>query len=204
MHSNTCLVSPEESQQLKKVVEQLRQVMANTNTLIAPEEVLGSVQQKLDECLELMKPHSGQEERAMGYYDLDYGDNLNGLQPYSPFIGEYNPLAPPMDCRVDGERLIGEMVLNELYEGPPNSVHGGVISGIYDQLLAMVGTLQGKAGPTAYLHIEYKQVTPLYEKVRFEAWIDRIEDKKIFVKGQCIHNDKLLSEAEALFINALL
>jgi len=204
MHSNECRASTEESQALHTCVERLREVMEKTNTLIAPADTLTVLTQKLDECLALMIPHSDNRKRAMGYYNLNYPQyKLNDLQPYSPFIGEYNPLAPPLNCRVEGDKVVGEVTFNELYEGPPDCCHGGIISGVYDQLLAMASTVQNNAGPTAFLHIEYKNKTPLYKKIRFEAEVVRIKDKKIFVTGRSYCGDTLLSEAEALFINKI-
>ena len=203
MHSNTSRANADESQALHSVIEKLRQVIERSNTLHAPVAALQQLSDKLDDCLVLMAPHSGNNQRAMGYYNLNHGEQLNDLQPYSPFIGEYNPIAPRLVCRGEGNKVIGEVTLSGIYEGPPNACHGGIISGIYDQLLATAGTIQGKAGPTAYLHIDYKNITPLYQPVRFEVWVDRIEGKKIFVKGHSYCGEKLLSEAEALFINTL-
>lgn len=204
MHSNKSRVNHEEEQILQDVIAALRTLMKQTNTLVAPIETLKTLDLKLSQCIDFIQSSVTGNRRAMAYYNPDVGQKIDRMQPYSPFIGHYNPLAPPLDCWLEGNKAIGEVVLNELYEGPPNSCHGGVISGIYDQLLAMASIPLGKSGPTAYLHITYKGFTPLYKKIRFETWIDRIEGKKIYAKGCCYHEDTLLTEADALFIDLLL
>jgi hypothetical protein len=53
---------------------------------------------------------------------------------------------------------------------------------------------------TATLTTHYRKLTPLHDELRFEAWVDRIDDRKIFTSGCCYANGDLVTEAEALFI----
>jgi len=203
MHSYTTRANTHERAALSDTVATLRDLIEQVNSCHVPADLLNSVNATLQASLCRLNEVTVPNERAMAYYDVSHEGPLNNLQPYSPFMGEFNPLAPPMECRYEGGRALGKVVFSLAYEGPPNSCHGGIVAGIYDQLLALPGLQEGKAGPTAYLHTDYRQPTPLLKEIDFSAWIDRIDGKKIFVKGESYCDGVLLSEANALFINQL-
>lgn len=203
MHSYQSRADIVEQTALSETVATLRELIEQTNSCRVSADVLLSVNEILKGVVSSLKEADVPNERAMAYYDVGYEGKLNNLQPYSPFMGEFNPLAPPMACQYEGEVALGQVVFTRAYEGPPESCHGGMVAGIYDQLLALPGLQVNKAGPTAYLHIDYRQPTPLLRTVDFKAWIDRVEGNKIFVKGESHCDGVLLSEANALFINQL-
>lgn len=129
----------------------------------------------------------------------------NHTLPYSPLCGPYNPIAPPVAMRFDAQKteLHGTVSCRRAYEGPKGLVHGGVIAGIYDQLLALLTTCSGRPSYTAYLNIQYKLPTPLYTELSLKAWIASIDGRKAIIKGQCMADGKILTEAEGLFIQVL-
>lgn len=122
--------------------------------------------------------------------------------PYSPICGPFNPIAPPLQLSFDkkAQQLIGIICPQRAYEGPKGLLHGGVISAIYDQVLAMLSTCLDRPSFTAYLNIQYCKPTPLFEDLRFSAWVDSIEGRKAYIKGHCTLNGEILTEAEGLFI----
>jgi|SRR5690554_1425491 len=123
--------------------------------------------------------------------------------PYSPICGPFNPVAPPVDLSFDKEKqqLIGRLCAQRVYEGPQGLLHGGIISAIYDQILAMLSTCLDRPSFTAYLTIQYCKPTPLFEDLVFTAWVDAIEGRKAFIKGHCTLHGDILTEAEGLFIH---
>jgi len=203
MHSYQTRASDNEKLALSETVSTLRKLIEQAASCRVSADLLLSINETLQDAVSRIKEADVPNERAMAYYDVGYEGALNNLQPYSPFMGEFNPLAPPMTCRYEGAVALGKVVFSPVYEGPPNSCHGGIVAGVYDQLLALPGLQVNKAGPTAYLHIDYRQPTPLQNEVDFTAWIERVEGKKIFVKGASHCDGVLLSEANALFINQL-
>jgi len=101
----------------------------------------------------------------------------------------------------DGKRtVIGRARFNAAYEGPPGNVHGGMVAAAWDEVLGMAQSLSGNAGFTGTLTIKYRTPTPLYEDLVFNAWVDRVEGRKIFVSGVCHAGERLCSEAEGIFI----
>jgi len=129
----------------------------------------------------------------------------NGFFDRSPIVGLSNPLAAPLALEMgtdeEGRRIvIGRVVFNAAYEGPPGNVHGGMVAAAWDEVLGMAQSLSGQAGFTGTLTVRYRSPTPLYEPLEFNAWVDRVEGRKIFTAGRCYAGDRLTSEADAIFI----
>lgn len=125
--------------------------------------------------------------------------------PYSPISGPFNPVAPPLQLHFDKEKqqLLGTLCAQRAYEGPQGLLHGGIIAAVYDQILAMLSTCLDRPSFTAYLNVQYCKPTPLFEDLVFSAWIDAIDGRKAFIKGHCLLNGEILTEAEGLFIQVL-
>ncbi len=120
--------------------------------------------------------------------------------PFSPIMGSLNPASFGIEIRREGERVVSEVRLNEVVEGATGLVHGGVIAGIYDELLASANLMIKSGGPTGTLTVRYRRPTPLYETLRFEGWVERTDAKKVYAKGHCLAGDQVVSEAEAIFV----
>ena len=86
------------------------------------------------------------------------------------------------------------------YEGPPGSVHGGVVAATFDEVLGMTQSLSGQPGMTGTLTVKYRRPTPLHRDLRFEGTLDRVDGRKIFTTGRCFDGDTLTAEAEGLFV----
>jgi acyl-coenzyme A thioesterase PaaI-like protein len=79
-------------------------------------------------------------------------------------------------------------------------VHGGVVAGVWDQVLAFACMIQGTPGHTATFSTHYRAITPLHEELRFEAWVERTDGRRVFARGHCHAGGTLVSEADGLFI----
>jgi acyl-coenzyme A thioesterase PaaI-like protein len=115
-----------------------------------------------------------------------------------PWVGPSNAVAPPMRIHLDGNVLVGIVTCSDVYS-VSERVHGGVIAGLFDTILAMRGSLSG-AGTTANLVINYKKSVPLNRALRLEAKVDRIDGRKCYVSGRMQYEDEILVEANALTI----
>ena len=116
-------------------------------------------------------------------------------------VGMRNPVAVPLDMqRSDEGRAWASFHLNALYEGPPETVHGGVVALILDQVFGEAAAAGGSPGMTGTLTIRYERNTPLGD-VSAEAWIDRTEGVKTIVKGEMRDADgQTTATAEGIFI----
>ncbi len=116
-------------------------------------------------------------------------------------VGMRNPIAVPLEIqRSDEGRAWASFHLNALYEGPPGTVHGGVVALVLDQVLGEAAAAGGSPGMTGTLTLRYERNTPLGD-ASAEAWIDRVEGVKTIVKGELRDADGETSvRAEGIFI----
>lgn len=124
------------------------------------------------------------------------------VMPYSPVIGKLNPVAPPVRIVLDGDEAVGSATFDAPYNGPPDSVHGGILAAVFDEVLGAACFLQGLGAFTGTLTIRYRQTTPLGEPIRFRGRVTQVEDRKIFASGEATSEDgaTLYAEAEGIFI----
>lgn len=183
---------------LAAVVDALRDTLRLSVTLNSDADSLRGLASQVRELNDAMHPHAGQ--RQLEHFNARPGDDLAGILPCSPLTGRYHPIAPPVELRREGNTLVGEVTLNEVYEGPEGHVHGAWVAAIYDQLLALACVVNGTGGPTAKLSVDYLKPTPLHRPLRFEVNVDSADDRKIFASGSCFCDDVMVSRCEGLFI----
>lgn len=109
----------------------------------------------------------------------------------SPWSGELNGVAPPMriDRGVrDGEPcMLGRVRLSRLREGPARGVHGGVIAGLFDEILAAGQSLTGSTpGVTGRLIVRYRRITPIDTDLLFRSWVERDRGLRLDLRAECL------------------
>ncbi len=187
--------------ELLRLTAGLRRAIDASVSLSLSAAELAGLADRMDALASALVEGSGERPFAR-YGSLDPLDP-NAMLPFSPVTGRYNALSPPIELEllaVAPARIVGRATFGTPYEGPPSSVHGSVIASAYDQILAMAAIANEAAGPTATLTIRYRRRTPLDTPLRFEAWTERIEGRKAFVRGSCHAEGELVSEAEGLFV----
>ena len=120
--------------------------------------------------------------------------------PYDAVLGSYNPIALPVRVAWEPPRAIAHARFDTPYEGPPGCVHGAVLAGVFDQVFNVVNLMAEVPGPTASLSLEYERMTPLHADLRFEAWVESIDGRKVTTVGHALHEDQLTVKARGLFI----
>ncbi len=186
----------------RQVVDALRAINEGVVLLNQSPQQLSELATTLGSIAEQVE--AGQGERLREYFTpLKQLERREGLQPYAPFGGSHSPITPQLHYREEGDKIIAEATFSLLHEGPIGCVHGGVIAGIYDCVLAAAVVKHGYGGPTAQLNTRYIAPTLLHKPLIFSAWLEKVDGKKIHVAGECHCDGELLSSAEALFINNL-
>lgn len=140
----------------------------------------------------------GDVERSSpaGYTPRTHGDYL----PRSPIVGEASPMSPRIDWEIVDGHCLATGTFAAQYEGPPGYVHGGMIALAFDEMLGIVNIANGCPGMTGTLTVKYRRPTPLYREVRFDAWVERIEGRRIRSRAELWAGDTLCAEAEGLFV----
>ncbi len=103
--------------------------------------------------------------------------------------------------------LRGRVTFGRFHLGGNGVVHGGVQPLLFDDVLGMAVNRQlGDLGVarTAYLHVDYRWVTPIDVELTFEATAGAVEGRKRHAAGRLLDGaGRVLSKAEALFVQLL-
>ena len=118
----------------------------------------------------------------------------------NPLSGMSNPLAPPLNVWLEEGRAHGRARLGWAYEGPPGSVHGGVVAALFDQFMGVAQALGGQPGMTGTLSVRYHRRTPLHLELQLTGSLQRTEGRKTLVHAELRAEGVLTAECEALFI----
>jgi acyl-coenzyme A thioesterase PaaI-like protein len=120
--------------------------------------------------------------------------------PFSPQIGPYNALAPPIHVEMVDGVVRGSGVLGPAYEGPPGCVHGGMIASLFDEILGVANIAAGVGAMTGTLTIKYRSPTPLMTELTFAARHLGVDGRKVRAVGTIHAGERLCAEAEGIFI----
>jgi len=182
----------------RRLIEAVRLSRAPSGGLVAAREAV-------DRALEILAPHAhggphAQADLFGGRGKFEQTRDPMELFPYSPLIGRGNPIAPPLEFRVEGDVIRGRGRFGAQYCGPPNHVHGGVVAAVLDELLGAVNVVNQLGAMTGTLTIRYRHPTPLFEEIRMEGRTAGSQGRKVFARGRMWHGERLLAEAEGIFI----
>ena len=113
-------------------------------------------------------------------------------------------LVPYQATDLSDTGMLGSVTFSRAHMGSTDTVHGGVITMLFDDVLGMFVSRQGQPdSKTAFLKVNYRNVTPVKRELRMTASIDKIEGRKTFVSGTLSDGDVVCAEAEALFVRVL-
>lgn len=115
-------------------------------------------------------------------------------------------LMPPWTVtkfEADGVELA--VTFSRYHVGGNSAVHGGVLPLLFDSMFGMVIHAAGRPiSRTAYLHVEYRKVTPIDTVLNARGWVREAEGRKAFVNAELLDPDgNLLAEANGLMIRLL-
>ena len=129
------------------------------------------------------------------------GGHQGALLERSGIAGRSNPLAAPVQWVIDDDGITrGWATYSAAYEGPIGCLHGGFVAAAFDDLLGSAQSASGIAGYTGTLTVKMLRPTPLHKRIDYEAGVDRVEGRKIFVWGTAACEGERLAECEIVFI----
>lgn len=138
------------------------------------------------------------ERPALSWDEQD----LTAVMPYSPVSGKHNPIAPPLKMWRVGQEVHGEAFFTPTYAGPPDTVHGGIVAAVFDELLSMANVVNGAVGFTGTLTIKYHRKTPLNTPIELWGANVKVEGRRQISRAEMRVNGEVTASAEGLFIGA--
>ncbi|MET0473124.1 MAG: PaaI family thioesterase [Mycobacterium sp.] len=176
-----------------RFVEAVRTLQDLTRGADAPDDVVTKVAGLIEDANRLLAPH-----------EADEWHSPSGRRWDLPNRGSI--LSIPVDLTITEDAHVrGTALFRRFHLGRNGAVHGGSLAHLFDSLLGFTAfKLSGSQRQrTAFLHVNYRKIVPIDVELQVDGWIDRIEDRKIFVAGRIVDGDTVLCEAEALFLKLL-
>jgi hypothetical protein len=171
------------------MIDALRALRDGIATAAPPADLIADVTRAATDLTARLAPHAVEER------DRPYGQ-LTGTPGRGQTIVPALHLGAPVDDRVQGHVTFGQS-----YLGGNAAVHGGAIPLAFDDLLGRLANTGGRSPcRTAYLHVDYRNVTPLDTELRVAAWFEHEEGRKRLLRGTLHHGETLCVEVEGLFV----
>ncbi|MCV7408734.1 thioesterase [Mycobacterium florentinum] len=173
-----------------RFIDAVRKLQDHARAVDAPDEVISEAADTLEKLSALLSP-----------YDADEWASPSGRRMDLPLRG--NILTVPMGAhRTEDGRMAGWARFARFHLGRNGAVHGGSLGMLFDTVLGLTtSVLTGSPRQrTAYLKINYRHIVPIEKELQFDAGIDGVDGRKIFVSGSLTDGDTLLAEADALFV----
>ncbi len=185
------------------LVAQIRTLAASLHRTQPDDAALEAAMDHLTKAGELIGSGA---PRLRWYEQLEADSITTRNRDLSPFSGRLNAIAPPMtfetgESDAGGPALLGRVRIDRLREGPPHTVHGGVVAGLFDEILGAGQRLTGRlGGVTGRLTVRYRKPTPLDQDLTFRSWVHEDRSRRLVMRGDCKAAGVLTAEAQAVFI----
>ena len=115
-------------------------------------------------------------------------------------------LMPPWEVRrFDSEMVEIGVQFSRYHVGGNNAVHGGMVAMMFDVMCGIIIHAIGRPiSRTAFLHVDYRNVTPIDVPLTVRGWASKIEGRKTFVNCELTAaGGTLLAEANGLMVRLL-
>lgn len=116
--------------------------------------------------------------------------------------GVDNPIGLKIQFHVDGDVCTAEFTPNENHVGFSDTVHGGIIYTILDDVTANILYQQARKAHTAKCEIRYRQPVRVGDKLKLKGWIENERRRLIVLKGEVrrASDDVLVADCESSFM----
>jgi acyl-coenzyme A thioesterase PaaI-like protein len=157
------------------------------------DEVWDEAAERAEALVELLGPYQAEEGKAPA-----------GRTPDLPGMGSL--LLPPWTLTrygPDGVEMAGHF--SRFHVGGNHAVHGGVLPLLFDHTFGMISHAAGRPiSRTAFLHVDYRRITPIDVPLAIRGRVTGIEGRKAFVAAELVDGDgTLLAEGTGLMVRLL-
>ena len=136
----------------------------------------------------------------LGEAAVDEFHQLAGRIEHAPGRGQL-VVPPAVVEHVDDDHIECSMVFTRHYLGGNGAVHGGALPLLFDDILGRFANSGGRpVARTAYLHVDYRSITPVERPLRLVGEFVSEVGRKRLVRATLKDGDTLCAEAEGLFV----
>ncbi len=99
------------------------------------------------------------------------------------------------------DRVEGTVTFGRYFLGGNGAAHGGAVALFFDEVLGRLSDTGGRPpARTAYLHTDFRAVTPIDKMLTVRAWFEREDSRKRYMYGEIRDGNTLCAEGRGLFL----
>ena len=171
-----------------RMIEALRLLQDRMTGAAAPAETVTEAAESLEKLAAAFEPYTVPEARQIVGHLTDVDGRGQAMAPVVQ-IDEW-----------DERHVLGHVTFGRFYLGGNGAVHGGAIPLVFDEVMGRLANTGRARSRTAYLHVNYRKITPVGRRLRVEARFDREEGRKRVLTGALLDGDTVTADAEGLFV----
>ena len=151
--------------------------------------------------------HAAALVEVLAPFQAEEGKAPAGRTPDLPGMGSL--LLPPWTLTrydPDGVEMTG--YFSRFHVGGNMAVHGGVLPLLFDHMFGMISHAAGRPiSRTAFLHVDYRKITPIDTKLLVRGRVTGTEGRKAFVSAELVDtrgfSETVLAEGNGLMVRLL-
>lgn len=174
------------------------------NETVVSTDISPGTAAEITEAMTQLTTRLKKEPQVTGLVDMarrsDRGSMDNIMGELVAMAGRSHPSAPALTWHEEPNRIVGEVVFGQAFEGPPGHTHGGWVAGILDHLMGMTHVKTGRPGMTSGLSVRYIKPTPLNTMIHISAEANEIDERRTEVIASMRAGETITATAEAIFV----
>jgi acyl-coenzyme A thioesterase PaaI-like protein len=166
----------------------LRELQDRICATSAPNDIADAAALAIEKISATLDPY-----RYIAARDKGWGDTARGAGSRT-----LNPIFH--NVVLSTESFQATLQFSTFHLGGNGAAHGGTIPMMFDEALGRLANFDRPICRTAYLNVDYRNVTPLDVELQISARFEKIDGRKRYIHATIHHGDVLTAEAHALFI----
>ncbi len=115
--------------------------------------------------------------------------------------GDKNPVGLHVHFSLQDGKVKAEFIPQKIYQGYKDIIHGGIISTLLDEAMVKAALMHGMPAVTAEITLRFRNPLFAGEKVRVEAYLEKINKKVLTAKAVMKKTDEtVVAEGSAKLI----
>lgn len=172
-----------------ELIDTMRELQDTLAAAVPDGTVVAEVTKHLQQATDLLAPTVRDEWSRISGFVEDLPGRGSALLPV---------LHEP---RIEDDVLRGRVRFGRFHLGGNGAAHGGTVPLLFDDVLGRFANLRGRSvARTAYLHVDYRHITPVERDLDLVARFVREEGRKRWVTGVIRDGETVCAEAEGLFV----
>jgi len=115
--------------------------------------------------------------------------------------GRENPIGLKLKPVHDGEKVIAEFTAGEFHQGWNDSIHGGILYTLLDEVNAYAMLCHGvEFGVTARSEIRFRQAAPINQPIQASAWVTKANKRLVETHGVlALKDNTVIADGDFMF-----